>query len=263
MHCRKSNLRSLVLILAFSSWATSALAQDESRLSLDLGVGIDISVNGNVNSGAIGRLSGQTAAILPNPYGQVYGTGLHFLVGAGWALNDESELRGGFTFQTADANLVRLGDLGPSSLYRTIFGLPDRQSRPGLPAIRRVSNAPRVRLYAEATIGIALIDAIDVQLAAPQSNVILDNTDFYDQSSAFTWGIGGGVMFPIAERMDLNVRMGLKHVSGLAEVDQLVGTGYGRDQQRQRPPHVSHRCGYPVPVLRVCRGGFSKPSPGR
>ena len=55
--------------------------------------------------------------------------------------------------------------------------------------------------------------------------MILDNTDFYDQSSAFTWGIGGGVMFPIAERMDLNIRMGLRHVSGLAEVDQLVGTG--------------------------------------
>ncbi len=224
MHCRKSNLRSLVLILAFSSWATSALAQDESRLSLDLGVGIDISVNGNVNSGAIGRLSGQTAAILPNPYGEVYGTGLHFLVGAGWALNDESELRGAFTFQTADANLVRLGDFGPSSLYGQYS---DYQTVSLDLGYRRYAGFPnaRVRLYGEATIGIALIDAIDVQLAAPQSNVILDNTDFYDQSSAFTWGIGGGVMFPIAERMDFNVRMGLKHVSGLAEVDQLVGTG--------------------------------------
>ena len=224
MHCRRSNLRSLVLILAFSSWATSALAQDESRLSLDLGVGIDISVNGNVNSGAIGRLSGQTAAILPNPYGQVYGTGLHFLVGAGWALNDESELRGGFTFQTADANLVRLGDLGPSSLYGQYSDYQTVSLDLGYRRYAGVPNA-RVRLYAEVTIGIALIDAIDVQLAAPQSNVILDNTDFYDQSSAFTWGIGGGVMFPIAERMDLNVRMGLRHVSGLAEVDQLVGTG--------------------------------------
>ena len=113
MHCRIEH-SVFGLILAFSSWATSALAQDESRLSLDLGVGIDISVNGTVNSGAIGRLSGQLL-LLPNLYGQVYGTGLHFLVGAGWALNDESELRGAFTFQTGDANLVRLGDLGPSS----------------------------------------------------------------------------------------------------------------------------------------------------
>ena len=74
-------------------------------------------MNGNVNSGAIGRLDGQATAILPSPYGQVYGTGLHFLVGGGYALNDRSELRGTFTFQSADADLVRLGDIGPSSLY--------------------------------------------------------------------------------------------------------------------------------------------------
>ena len=226
MFGRKSTLRSLILILAFSSWTTNALAQSqgESRLSFDFGMGIDVSVNGNVNSGAIGRLSGQAAAILPNPYGEVYGTGLHFLIGAGYALNDQSELRGAFTFQSADANLVRLGDLGPSSLY----GQYSDYQTLGLDlGYRRYVGAPnaRARFYAEGTLGIAFIDAIDVVLAAPQSNIVLDNTDFYDQTGAFTWGIGGGVMFPIAERMHINVQIGLRGVSGLAEVDQFVGTG--------------------------------------
>jgi len=225
MH-RTGTFRSVVLIFAFSVWATSALAQapDESRLSLDLGVGIHVSVNGNVNSGAIGRLNGQAAAILPNPYGQVYGTGLHFLVGAGWALNDRSELRGAFTFQSADANLVRLGDLGPSSLY----GQYSDYQTLGLDlGYRRYvgPSSPRARLYVEGTIGIAFIDAIDVELAAPQSNIIVDNTDFYDQTGAFTWGIGGGVLFPITDRMHFNIQMGLRRTSGLSEVDQLVGTG--------------------------------------
>ena len=222
---RTGTFRTLVLIFAFSVWATSARAQaPESRLSLDLGTGIDISVNGNVNSGAIGRLNGQAAAILPNPYGQVYGTGLHFLVGAGWALNEQSELRGAFTFQTADADLVRLGDLGPSSLY----GQYSDYQTVGLDLGYRRYVGPsssRTRLYVEGTIGIAFIDAIDVELAAPQSNVVVDNTDFYDQTGAFTWGIGGGVLFPITDKMQFNVQMGLRHVGGLSEVDQLVGTG--------------------------------------
>ena len=183
-----------------------------------------MSVNGNVNSGAIGRVDGQAAAVLPNAYGDVYGTGLHLRLGVGFGLDDESELRGVLTFQSADADLVRLGDIGPSSLYaqysdyQTLgldFGyrryIPLRQSR--------------VRPYAEATVGLAFIDAIDVVLAAPQADVVFDNTDFYDQTAAFTWSIGAGVLFPVAKRVDLNVQAGLRRVSGLAEVDQLIGTG--------------------------------------
>ncbi len=119
MDNRRCSLCTSVLIAVFLSFASNAQAQaaDESRFVLDLGVGIDVSVNGNVNSGAIGRLQGQAAAILPNPYGDVYGTGLHFKFGGGWVLNEVSELRGVFTFQSADANLVRLGDIGSSSLY--------------------------------------------------------------------------------------------------------------------------------------------------
>ena len=226
MHRPKGTFRSLVLVFAFSLWATSALAQEpvESRFSFDFGMGIDVSVNGNVNSGAIGRLDGQATAILPSPYGQVYGTGLHFLVGGGYALNDRSELRGTITFQSADADLVRLGDIGPSSLY----GQYSDYQTLGLDVGYRRYVGPlntRARVYAEATIGIAFIDAIDVVLAAPQSNIVLDNTDFYDQTGAFTWGIGGGVLFPITDRMHVNAQIGLRRVSGLAEVDQLVGTG--------------------------------------
>ena len=55
--------------LVLFAGASDVGAQTESRFSLDLGVGIDVGVNGNVNSGAIGTLQGQAVAILPNPYG--------------------------------------------------------------------------------------------------------------------------------------------------------------------------------------------------
>src|SRR4029079_12201669 len=36
---------------------------------VDVGIGIDPTLNGNINSGAIGTLQGQATAILPNSYG--------------------------------------------------------------------------------------------------------------------------------------------------------------------------------------------------
>ena len=197
---------------------------DSSRFVVDLGVGIDVSVNGNVNSGAIGRLQGQAAAILPNPYGDVYGTGLHFKFGGGYVLSPEAELRGVFTYQSADANLVRLGDIGPSSLYGQYSDYKTLGLDLGYRRYVAVQN-PRLRIYGEATIGAAFIDSINVVLSAPQANLVIDQTDFYDSTAAFTWGVNFGVLFPVAQKLDLNAQFGLRHVSGLSEVDQLIGTG--------------------------------------
>lgn len=212
------------LVLAVLGVASDARAQGGSRFVADVGIGLDVSVNGNVNSGAIGSFMGEAAAIVPNPYGEVYGTGLYLRFGAGWMIDDESELRGVFTFQSADADLVRLGDLGPSSLYGQYSDYHTLSLDVGYRRYVPIRDS-RFRVFGEATIGLAFIDEINVVLAAPQSNLIVDQTDFYDQTAAFTWGINAGLLFPIAERVDVTAQIGLRGVSGLAEVDQLVGTG--------------------------------------
>jgi hypothetical protein len=196
----------------------------ESRWVVDVGVGIDPSINGNVNSGAIGTLQGQATAILPQTYGNVYGTGTQLRFGGGYALDDRSELRGIFTYQTADANLVRLGDIGASSLYAQYsdyksFGL-DLGYRFYMPI-----ESKDMRFYGEATLGAAFVDRINAQLAAPQTNTIFNSTDFYDATAAFTWGINVGALFKVAEKVDLNAQIGLRHVGKLAQIDQFVGTG--------------------------------------
>jgi hypothetical protein len=214
---------SSVIALVVFAGANDVGAQTESRFSLDLGVGIDVGVNGNVNSGALGVLRGQAAAILPNPYGAVYGTGIDIRVGTGYWLNDASELRAVLTFQSADADLVRLGDLGPSALYGQYS---DYQSAALDFGYRRYVKMTRrdLSVYGEGTVGIGFIDSINVMLAAPQSNLVVDNTDFYDQTAAFTWGINAGVLFKLNEKLDLNAQFGLRHVSGLSDVDSLEGT---------------------------------------
>jgi len=211
-------------ILLGSAGMAGAQPASESPWVFDLGVGIDPSINGNVNSGAIGVLQGQATAILPNSYGDVYGTGVQFRFGGGYALDEFAELRGVFTYQSADADLVRLGDIGPSSLYAQYsdyksLGL-DLGYRRYVPLSTR-----DLRVYGEATVGAAFISRINAEFAAPQSNAVFTSTDFYDRTAAFTWGINAGVLFRLADQLDLNAQIGLRHVSGLAQVDQFVGTG--------------------------------------
>ena len=213
-----------LLLLAAAADARAQSQPAESRWVFDVGTGVDPSINGNVNSGAIGTLQGQATAVLPQPYGEVYGTGIELHFGGGYTLNDQSELRGIFTFQSADADLVRLGDIGPSSLYGQYsdyksFGLDI--------GYRRYFSSPRstLRPYGEAMLGAAFVDRINVQFAAPRSNLIFNSTDFYDSTAAFTWRLNVGVLIRVAPQIDLSGQIGLRHVGGLSQVDQFVGTG--------------------------------------
>jgi len=212
-------------VLVTASAANAQAGQTaESRWVLDVGVGIDPSINGNVSSGAIGTLQGQTTAMLPQPYGEIYGAGVQLRLGGAYTLSDTSELRGIFTYQSADADLTRLGDIGASSLYSQFsdyksFGL-DFGYRRYLPL-----SAQSIRVFGEATIGAAFIDRINAQFAAPQANVVLTSTDFYDSTAAFTFGVNFGAAFRVARQAEVTAQIGLRHVSGLSEVDQFVGTG--------------------------------------
>ena len=227
---RRATLLSSFVIAFIVVGARGAAAQapaaqaSESPWVFDVGVGIQPSINGNVNSGVIGTLQGQTAAILPQSYGDVYGTGIEFHFGGGYALNEESELRGIFVYQSVDANLVRLGDIGASSLYGKYSDYKSLSLDLGYRRYVPVTT-PNLRVYGEATVGIGFIDRINVQLAAPQSNTVFNNTDFYDGTATFTMSINAGVLFRVAEQVDLNAQLGLRRLSGLADVDQLVGTG--------------------------------------
>jgi len=215
----------MIALALVAGAAGSARAQaPDSRWSADVGFGFEPSINGNVNSGVIGTLQGQATAILPSSYSDVYGSGFTFHFGGGYALNENTELRGVFTWQSADADLVRLGDLGPSSLYGQysdykVFALDVGARRYFSPVARQV------RPFAEVMIGAAWVDRINVLLSAPRANVIFDSTNFYDATAAFTWKLGFGALLKVSNQVDLTGEVGLRHVGGLAQVDQFIGTG--------------------------------------
>jgi hypothetical protein len=206
--------------------ASPAIAQslEQGRWSGEIGFGLDNSISGNINSGAVGTLNNQTVVILKNRYEDVYGTGMHFRFGGGYMIKDDLEIKGIFTFQSLDADLTPMGDIGVSRLYADY---DDYQSF-GLDfGIRRYSHplSEGFRAYGDATVGIAFVDETDVELTAPAANLVVNATDFYDRTAAFTFGVNGGVLWQTAERYGFYAQLGLRYVTGMSDVDSLNGTG--------------------------------------
>jgi hypothetical protein len=213
----------VVLCLGLTTSVHAQQAASDSPWRVDFGIGWDNSISGNINSGGIGRLNNQAVVILKNRYEDVYGTGLHLRFGGGYAMNETTELRVTLTFQSLDADLTPMGDIGSSRLY----GQYDDYQSLGLDfGYRKYAELSQtVDGYVEGTIGLAFIDKTDVLLSAPGVNLIQDATDFYDQTAAFTFGVNTGVIIPVHDRFDGFVQLGLRYVSGMSEIDDLAGTG--------------------------------------
>lgn len=193
------------------------------RWSLDVGLGLDNSISGNINSSGVGQINNQAVVILKNSYDNVYGTGLHFRFGGGYMIDEVSEVRVTFTLQSLDADLTPLGDIGTSRLYGQYA---DYQSFGMDVGFRRyVDLTSKVRAYGEGTIGLAFIDETDVILVAPSANLSGNATDFYDKTAAFTLGGNAGVLFQVADKVGIYGQIGLRYVSGMSTIDGLEGTG--------------------------------------
>jgi hypothetical protein len=195
----------------------------DHRWSAEVGIGWDNSLSGNINSGAIGKLDGQVAVILPNSYQDVYGTGFHLRFGGGYLIDEISEVHAVFTYQSLQADLTPMGDLGVSNLY----GQYDPYRTFGLDVgFRRYFDAaPAVRPYIEGNFGLGFITEIDVILSAPTANVTARATDFYDRTAAFSLGGAAGVLWQVSNRVGAYGQVGLRWMSGLSPIDDLAGTG--------------------------------------
>lgn len=217
--------RIAAFVLVASVFASVAEAQTppDRRWSVDFAIGFDNGISGNINSGAIGTYNGQTTVILKNKYEDVYGTGLHIRFGGGYMWKEDVELRVHLTIQSLDADLVHMGDFGASNLY----GQYDDYQSIGLDfGVRQYFPInDMLRGFGEALIGLAFVDETDIALSAPQAGLIEDVTDFYDRTAAFALAVNVGAMFQATEKVDVFAQFGLRYVTGMTEVDALVGTG--------------------------------------
>jgi hypothetical protein len=213
-----------VLVIGVPSTTLAQTAEPEHRWSFDVGFGWDNGITGNINTSGIGEINNQVVVITKNSYNDVYGAGLHLRVGGGYVFRENTEARVTFTFQSLDADfVVPMGDIGVSNLYGQYS---DYQSLSLDFGLRRYAELrPRLRAYGEAFLGIGFVDKTDVTLVAPGANLTGDANDFYDQTAAFTTGANLGAIFQTNEQLGVFIQLGLRYVSGMAEIDNLVGTG--------------------------------------
>jgi opacity protein-like surface antigen len=214
----------LIPILLAASRTLHAQPAAGSPWSLEVSVGWDNGVSGNINSSGIGTLNDQVVVITPNSFEDVYGTGLHLRFGAAYALNDVTEVIGHFTFQSLDADQVApMGDIGVSNLYGQYTDYQTFGLDVGLR--RYVPLTTAIRAYGEGTVGLGFVDKTDITLVAPGANLSRDANDFYDQTAAFALGANVGLSFQTGGRIDFFGQLGLRWMSGMAQVDDLGGTG--------------------------------------
>src|SRR5262245_51396507 len=96
----------VVIVLGATSSANAQSKAPDSPWSVEVGLGWDNGITGNINSSGIGTINNQVVVITRNSYNDVYGAGLHLRFGGGYLFNPNTEARVTFTFQSLDADYV-------------------------------------------------------------------------------------------------------------------------------------------------------------
>jgi hypothetical protein len=227
LHTWKAALSAVVVLIVsvvpVRGQSSAAPAPASSPWSAEVSVGWDNGIAGNINSSGIGSLNNQTVVVKANSFEDVYGTGLHLRFGGAYALHEDTEITGIFAFQSLDADqVVAMGDIGVSNLYGKYTDYQTFALDIGLRQYLGVTRS--IRAYGEGTVGLGFIDKTDVTLVAPAANLTRDANDFYDQTAALTAGGNVGVLVG-SGRLGVFGQLGLRWISGMAEVDDLEDTG--------------------------------------
>jgi opacity protein-like surface antigen len=207
------------------STPTLVRAQTSSPWSVDLAIGWDNSVSGDFLTGGIGTLQGAPVVLENTSWDEVYGTGVLFNVAVGYDLGTRNELRAGFTMQsTGSDDAQTIGTVSGGPLFANFDNYKAWTIDVGY---RRyfAERAERFRPYVGGGIGLGIVSEIQADLAQTGAGLVLEDVDFYDGNGAVTFGGNAGLLYRLNDRFSLDARLGLRYVSGLADVEDAVFSG--------------------------------------
>jgi hypothetical protein len=225
----KSVLASLLLTAVVCFHPSPAFAQGsgvDRPWSAWLTLGWDDPISGNLIDGAIGTVAGEAAVIEPRSYRDVFGNGLQWRAGVGYLLSPDTEVLASLSYAVSSGEPLAIGTGGSNPLFADFS---DHQEFGIEGAYRRYfASRDRWRPYAGAAIGLAFVDRIQSNFTIPNAGVVLTSLDFYDNSTAFTLGANGGVLYEVNDYLEVGGDLGLRWRSGLSENEILTGTGLER-----------------------------------
>jgi hypothetical protein len=221
----KYALAGMLVATVFGAGSTAQAQSPSNPWSVDLGVGWDNDLTGDVIAGGIGQINGQNVVLLKSTYEDVFGRGVHLRGGVGYMLpNSDTELRATLAFQSLGAAIVTpLGDIGVSKLYGQF---DDYQSLSLDFGVRQYHDAStNIQLYGEGAVGIGFVDRMEAILVAPSANLSGTTADLYDRTTAFTFSVNGGMIYRTSDHIGIFGQLGFRRMTGLSEADRVVGTG--------------------------------------
>lgn len=223
-----SKLRSFLLCAAFAGanlFAPQSARAQASPWSMDVSIGWDNAVSGDFVTGAIGSLQGFPLILEKQKWDDVYGTGMLFNIAVGYEFDERSELRAAFTYQsTGSDDTVTIGTFRGGPLL-AVFDDYKAWGIDGGYRFYFAEAAERWRPYAGGSLGIGKVSGIEIDLAQSNLDIGLNDVEFYEGNAALTLGVDGGVLYRLTERLALDGRIGLRYVSGLANVANPDFTG--------------------------------------
>ena len=211
-----------LLALSLSLLRSTPAAAQDTKWNIEGSIGWDVGLSGDFLAAGIGSINNVPVVIQTQSFGAVYGTGIQWQIGAGYKLDEKSEVRGDFNYQRSGSNAVLIGKAGTSDLFGTFEDYEVWSLEGGY---RRYFEArDKLRPYVGVTAGIADLPRISGVLAATGANLVGYATDLYDGTAAFVFSFNGGVLYRVTDRADLEFQLALRHTSGLAQIDSLQDT---------------------------------------
>ena len=224
MRKRIAGLFLTAILLAGPVFAQSASAP-ENPWSAEFAVGWDINLSGALFKSGIGTIEGLPTVIGEQSYGDVFGTGVQWRFGAGYMYDEHQEFRAALTIQNVSADVVELGTVGARPLFGTFDDYTSVAFDVGYRYYLDELQDGRLRPYVGGTIGLAFISEMDADLAVPELGIVINDANFYDGTTAFAFGVEGGALFGLSDRVDLNVNLGFRYTGGMSDIDPLVNSG--------------------------------------
>lgn len=205
--------------------ATPVLAQAPERpWSVSFDLGMERAVAGDLHGGGTGTVLGLPTQVGARSYDDIYGIGVQWSAGLGYAVSSSGEVRATFSWARGTADRLTVGSVAGLDL----FGLFDEDRSMGVEVGYRqyLGGADaRIRPYLGVFGGVSRVEAITAEFTVPAAGVTLSNVDMFERSTVPVFGGSAGLQARLSDRLSFQVGADLRWRDNLKAKDGLAGTG--------------------------------------
>lgn len=202
--------------------AASPARAQTTPWSVSFDVGGQVAVTGDVHGSGSGRVQNLPTQVSARSYGDVYGTGFWWTAGLGYRVTESGEIRVQGSYTNNPAERLQVGTVANLPLL-ALFD--DYRAFTMDAGYRQYLGSGRAKPFVGASVGFTRLATIRSELSVPAAGVLLPNVDFFESSVVPAFGVGGGVMVGLSDRIAFQGGVDLRWHGDAKDRDGLAGTG--------------------------------------